>query len=75
MHPQYARKHNWTCVPMEVFAVPVLLPFVRVERLLVLALEVALVAPELVAGLVRPHVRDQLRPASALEFAAFLARH
>ena len=54
-------------VPMEVFAIPVLLPFVRVERLLVLAFEVALVARELLVGPVVPHVRYQLRPAPALE--------
>ena len=57
---------------MEVFAVPVLLPFVRVERLLVLALKVALVARELLVGPVAPHVRYQFRPAPALELALAL---
>ena len=59
---------------MEVFAVPVLLPFVGVERLPVLALEVALVALELLFGLVVPLVRNKLRPAPALKLATFFAR-
>ena len=50
-----------------------LLPFMGVERLLVLARVVALVALELLARSVLPLVRDQLRVTPGLELAAFRA--
>ena len=50
-----------------------LLPFVGVERLLVLACEVALVARELLGRSVLPLVRDQLRVAPGFELSAYIA--
>ena len=58
---------------MEVFAVSVLLQFVRGQRLFVLALVVTMVARELLARPVLLLVRDHLRTAPALELAAFIA--
>ena len=58
---------------MKVFAIPVLLPFMGVERPLVLARVVALVALELLVRSVLPLVRDQLRVAPGFELSAYIA--